>query len=600
MASSSRQLTVFGALLIVAMHVGEAATFNYRGMLYDGGRPAEGSYDVQLTLYSSARGGNAIGGPLTLYAVPLHRGRFVSQVDFGTIANASSAWLAIDVREAGRGYFVASPGRSPVVAEAASTVCPGAWDLGGNAGNAMDSYLGTADNNPLTFEVNGTPAGRMTPAGADGTSTPNVVLGSLANSAGGQIGSAIGGGGDAGQNCGLSNTSTCGNVAQGAFAAIGGGEGNAAGQQASVGGGFSNDAGPLATAGGGRYNDASGYAAAIAGGSSNVGSGYYSVVSGGANNDANGYASVIAGGMENSALGNYATVAGGILNQAGAESSFAAGTAAHVRSPAENGPYGDAGTFIWSDSTAGGQAPFTSTGSNQFLVRATGGVGINAAPLNSHIELSVVANGDPVDYANIFLRQASQPAGILVSAGDATAANNDAGFYLDQYDGSSQYRLLALVGGFTGINHANPDASHVFIVGTAPTNGNGAYLTPGGVWTNGSSRAFKEDFHDVDSGAVLAMLAALPIQTWFYRNDHAEGRHMGPVAEDFRELFGLGSSDGYIGTVDEGGVALAAIQGLNSKEESDIAALRRENAELRSRLDEVVAKLAKIEAARGW
>jgi hypothetical protein len=136
----------------------------------------------------------------------------------------------------------------------------------------------------------------------------------------------------------------------------------------------------------------------------------------------------------------------------------------------------------------------------------------------------------------------------------------------------------------------------VFVVGTNSFDGSGAYLTPGGEWTNASSRHFKEDFAAVDAAGILAKVLALPVRTWFYRNDHREGRHLGPVAEEFSASFGLGNDDRYIATGDESGVALAAIQGLNEKQESDSAALRRENAELKSRLDEVMVRLAKLEA----
>jgi len=37
------------------------------------------------------------------------------------------------------------------------------------------------------------------------------------------------------------------------------------------------------------------------------------------------------------------------------------------------------------------------------------------------------------------------------------------------------------------------------------------------------------------------------------------------MAQDFREAFTLGHDEKHISTVDEGGVALAAIQGLNEK-----------------------------------
>ena len=50
----------------------------------------------------------------------------------------------------------------------------------------------------------------------------------------------------------------------------------------------------------------------------------------------------------------------------------------------------------------------------------------------------------------------------------------------------------------------------------------------------------------------------------------------GPMAQDFHAPFGLGADDKAIGTVDEGGVALAAIQGLNQKFEEENRQLRGE------------------------
>jgi hypothetical protein len=83
----------------------------------------------------------------------------------------------------------------------------------------------------------------------------------------------------------------------------------------------------------------------------------------------------------------------------------------------------------------------------------------------------------------------------------------------------------------------------------------------GGVWTNGSSRSFKDGFEEIDKIDVLERLAALPVTKWRYRGED-ESEHIGPTAEDFREAFGLGHDQRYITTVDADGVALAAIQGL--------------------------------------
>jgi cell division protein FtsB len=64
------------------------------------------------------------------------------------------------------------------------------------------------------------------------------------------------------------------------------------------------------------------------------------------------------------------------------------------------------------------------------------------------------------------------------------------------------------------------------------------------------------------------------------------------MAQDFKAAFGLGNNDKIIGFVDEQGVALAAIQGLNQKleaqakqKDAQIADLKQQNAMLEKRLD---------------
>jgi hypothetical protein len=72
----------------------------------------------------------------------------------------------------------------------------------------------------------------------------------------------------------------------------------------------------------------------------------------------------VGGGKANLASGLFSTVPGGSQNTASGLSSFAAG---------RNAKANHDGTFVWSDSSA---SSFASTAANQFLIRATGGVGI--------------------------------------------------------------------------------------------------------------------------------------------------------------------------------------------------------------------------------
>ena len=119
---------------------------------------------------------------------------------------------------------------------------------------------------------------------------------------------------------------------------------------------------------GGGYNSVTGFGSTIGGGESNAVADRFATV---------------AGGSGNSASGEGSAVPGGFANAAGGACSFAAGRSAKVRDPVQVGggdTDGDQGTFVWADD--GGD--FTSTGPNQFLVRATGGIYLGA---NSTVDI---------------------------------------------------------------------------------------------------------------------------------------------------------------------------------------------------------------------
>lgn len=107
---------------------------------------------------------------------------------------------------------------------------------------------------------------------------------------------------------------------------------------------------------------------------------------------------------------------------------------------------------------------------------------------------------------------------------------------------------------------------------------NGAYLSDGGAWTDTSDRNAKEKFEPVKPRDILNKVAALPLSKWSYRTETNGVRHLGPVAQDFHQLFGLGPDDKHIASLDSSGVALAAIQGLVERlkdKESEIDLLKR-------------------------
>ena len=120
------------------------------------------------------------------------------------------------------------------------------------------------------------------------------------------------------------------------------------------------------TIAGGYNNIVNGTESNIGGGVINVvaSTGIYATIGGGVGNSVSTNSGTISGGSNNTVNGANATVPGGASNLAQGSYSFAAGKQAQALDP---------GTFVWADSSG---TPFTSTANNQFLVRASGGVGI--------------------------------------------------------------------------------------------------------------------------------------------------------------------------------------------------------------------------------
>jgi hypothetical protein len=98
-----------------------------------------------------------------------------------------------------------------------------------------------------------------------------------------------------------------------------------------------------------------------------------------------------------------------------------------------------------------------------------------------------------------------------------------------------------------------------------------------------SDRALKTNFGSVDAADMLARVRELPISTWNYTSDDPAVRHIGPMAQDFTALFGVGADDRHIHPLDGQGVALAAIQALAA----ELERLREENARLTARLEAI-------------
>ena len=439
------------AALCAAMPAAHAESFTYHGSLQDAGEPANGRYDMELTLYSARDGGRVIAGPITVFGVEVTDGNFVTPVDFGAMSPlASQGWVDVRVRSAGGGDFTALDDRSPVAPDG---TCPGSWALDGNTGIPSGSYIGTADNTEVYIKANGATAAKFYPSGSVGLAYSDPVNGTHSTAIGYHAGTAFHG----------------------------------------------------------------------------------STVIGG--DDA--FAATVRDSAENQFIV-------GTSHGVGINTSLAG----------DGGPLRDEFTIAPSPSLPGPNADLV------LQVKSTPGYTgfhMEAAPNGFFTLHGLYNNGTAVEYASLM---------------SINYSHNFLGYFA-----------------FNGNTYSGP----ITVGNPGDARGNGAYVTTGGVWTNASSKSFKENFADVDVSAVLDKLVALPIQTWLYKSAHQEGQHMGPFAEDFAASFGLGQDQQHIATVDESGVAFAAIQGLNRKVEDENAKLREENVDLKSRLDRVAARLDKLE-----
>jgi trimeric autotransporter adhesin len=618
-------------------------TFTYQGRLTEADAPYTGSAEFQPTLWDHASGGTqvAVNNPDTL-AVGVTNGLFVLPLDFGPNFPGVDRWLQLHVRTtlgdftllAPRQKFTAIPyaqtaervtGPLPagqlsgtidsanvrgVYANAvtfnnasnsfsgngadlkglnASQLTAGTvpderlgagiartnqvWRLGGNEGtNPNNDFIGTTDAAALVLRAGNRPVLRLegqssgvrliggTANNVDGNSTNSSVLNGRDNriDALAHESTIVGGldniiqhdqrsafiGGGARNEIRQDNQ----------YAVIAGGRDNWIGTNTVISlvvGGGENRIGNNVDGGlmvGGFRNDIIGsdnpnrrqIAPVLLGGSDNE-IGWLSswgVILGGDNNrmGTNCWGSVIAGGTNNLVADNCMVA-------------FAAGRRARVN---------HFGAFVWSD---GQNASFASAGENTFNIRAAGGMHLN---------------GDTSQFFGSSVRQMINLWGTAYGIG---VQSSTCYFRTDDTGSFSWFR------GGTHANAANAPGTG----GVEMMRLNSGGLRVNGTFVSASDQALKENFGAVNPREVLEKVAALHLSEWNYKQDPGT-RHVGPMAQDFHAAFGVGTDDKTIATVDADGVALAAIQGLNQKVESQAAILQAKDHQI-ARLETELAEL---------
>ncbi|MFO0592316.1 MAG: tail fiber domain-containing protein [Polyangiaceae bacterium] len=349
---------------------------------------------------------------------------------------------------------------------------------------------------------------------------------------------------------------------------------------------------------GGRSNYISSLSAygAITGGYSNEidSNGPYCYIGGGLNNyiygglSGNlGQANVIVGGDGNriSAVNSYAYIGGGQNNVISATNSL--------------------GEFI-----GGGQANLVKTGGNDCVIlggygNATSGqyASVAGGYINSASGFNAGALGGYANAATgsgaVTLGGGFNTAGgnFSVAAGDMANADQNSCFVWADTSGAQQtckvYPRNGTAYSVSNAFIARATGGFQFLTNTIGTPLTGVYLGAGSsVWTQVSDRNKKHGFLEVDERDALRRVAAMPITTWEYDAEANGARHMGPMAQDLYAAFGLGEDDKHVTSVDEDGVAMAAIQGLHAQQKEReaevraladrVSALEKRNAEQRS------------------
>ena len=469
--------------------------------------------------------------------------------------------------------------------------------IGGGAGNQTQGIHST-----IAGGASNTAGGdRSTVSGGDNNQALGInstVGGGSSNQASGDN-STVGGGAN---NQASGNYSAVGggtaNQARGYAVTIAGGEANesiGSATHVAIGGGFQNQAsGSAASIAGGVGNQAAGYAATIAGGLNNTASGYAATVGGGERDTASGNHATVGGGYNNTASGNYSVVGGGYSNTASSESTTVSGGGSNTaRGNFATVGGGGSNTASAYGATVGGGVFNTASGPS-----ATVGGGYNNTASDTAATVGGGAGNTASGYAATVAGGASNTASgnySVVVGGSGNTANGQYNLVFGQNvvpNPTADYHVYlfgpggAAPMGFLAMNRLAPvSAGNVIQVGTGNNNGNGASLTTGGIWTNASSRAFKDRFRPLAAQEVLMKIRSLPVEGWYYKG--TEEYHIGPYAEDFYAAFGTGvreiiemDSTGqlvrrpnpevnkYLAASDVAGVALLGVKGVAEQVES--------------------------------
>ena len=354
------------------------------------------------------------------------------------------------------------------------------------------------------------------------------------------------------------------------------------------GGEGNTSSGLVAFVGGGRDNRADGAFAVVGGGAENMANADYGTIGGGALHQA-GVGATVGGGILNIASGYSSTIPGGRLCEATDSHSFAAGHRARSLHP---------GSFVFSDSAFDGME---STGADQFLVDASGGMGVGTNdPGGAQLNVAgAIHSSGPTGGSFLMFNPNNAGASAHFSwkddvarfrvGGNGPGANG--GFDFQRIGDQSIMRLT--------------DSRRVGIGTTAPAE---KLQVIGNICATGtigvcSDERFKTDVEPLE-GALAKVLALRGVEyDWrrdeFPAHEFTDARQVGLIAQEVLQVVPEVVSEGGDGmySVDYGKLTPVLVEAIR-EQQGALEVQRDEIARLREQLEELSARIGPEEAPR--
>jgi len=210
---------------------------------------------------------------------------------------------------------------------------------------------------------------------------------------------------------------------------------------------------------------------------------------------------------------------------------------------------GNEANFFVRDVTGGSRLPFRirpGAPTSSIDINASGNVGIGTASPSTRLTLS----DGVITIGGLSLGQRSGATDDLqvnalrniIFGVDSNNDSTNASFSVSRNNDPNQVIFVAREDNLVGINLQTP--SFPLHVGTDATNGNGAHLTAAGIWTDGSSRANKENIRALDSKDAFAALVGLEPVRYNGKNSPDGEEYLGFIAEDVPDLVAMNNRKG--------------------------------------------------------